>query len=73
MTNTIIFPRRIKDTEAAERLGLSVKTLRQWRRTGGGPAFLKLGNAVRYDVDALEAWAASRVNQNTSQYQNARR
>jgi excisionase family DNA binding protein len=57
---------RVKDTEAAALLGLSVRTLRQWRLKGGGPEFLKLGSAVRYDLNALEAWAKSRARVNTS-------
>lgn len=31
-----------------ERTPISVRTLQHWRVTGGGPAFLKIGAAVRY-------------------------
>jgi excisionase family DNA binding protein len=40
--------------EVAERLGLSVKTLRAWRHRVVGPRFMRFGRAVRYlpaDVD----------------------
>ena len=38
----------MNETEAAERLGLSVATLRAWRHRGKGPRFVRLGRAVRY-------------------------
>ena len=47
-------PRALTEREVAERLGLSVVTLRAWRLRGKGPRFLRLGRSVRYlpsDVD----------------------
>ena len=47
-------PRALTEREVAERLGLSVATLRAWRHRGKGPRFLRLGRSVRYlpsDVD----------------------
>ena len=44
----------LNESQVAERLGLSVATLRAWRHRGTGPTFLRLGRAVRYlpsDVD----------------------
>jgi excisionase family DNA binding protein len=46
--------RALTEREIAERLGLSVATLRAWRHRGKGPRFLRLGRSVRYlpsDVD----------------------
>jgi hypothetical protein len=40
--------RAITEIEAAQRLGLSVKTLRAWRCRGRGPKFMRFGRAVRY-------------------------
>lgn len=34
--------------QASEMMGLSIATLRAWRRNGKGPAYYKLGKAVRY-------------------------
>lgn len=60
--------KRIYTTEeAAEYLGLSRATLEAWRFRGSGPAFLKMGKAVRYRLDQLDAFEESRVRQNTSQ------
>ena len=42
------------ESEAASRLGLKVATLRAWRHQGKGPAYVRLGRAVRYlgiDID----------------------
>lgn len=44
--------------EVSERYrgGVSVGTLRNWRAMKIGPSFLKIGKAVLYPIDALEAW-----------------
>ena len=47
-------PRALTEREVADRLGLSVATLRAWRFRGKGPRFLRLGQSVRYlpaDID----------------------
>lgn len=49
--------RPLSEREAADRLGLSPRTLQDWRRRSCGPAFLKLGKRVAYhphDLDAFE-------------------
>jgi hypothetical protein len=50
--------RPLSEREAAAKLGLSPRTLQDWRRRSCGPAFLKLGKRVAYhphDLDAFEA------------------
>ncbi|MBZ9794692.1 helix-turn-helix transcriptional regulator [Mesorhizobium sp. ES1-4] len=44
--------------EVAERYrgGVSVGTLRNWRAMKIGPSFVKIGKAVLYPIDELEAW-----------------
>lgn len=46
--------RLLSTPEAAEYLSVSHNTLRTWRWDGKGPRYVKIGNAVRYRVDALE-------------------
>ncbi len=53
--------------QAAAKTGLSNSTLRKLRLTGGGPRFMKLGRAVRYREEDLEAWLTARVVQSTSE------
>jgi predicted DNA-binding transcriptional regulator AlpA len=56
---------RVRD--AAQYLGLAESTLNKLRCIGGGPEFLKLGRAVRYETHTLDRWKASRRVRNTAQ------
>lgn len=47
-------------------LRISVRTLQAWRVSGQGPAFLKIGAAVRYERGGLDAWLATRAVTSTS-------
>lgn len=49
--------------EVSERYrgSISVGTLRNWRGMRIGPSFVKIGKAVLYPVDSLEAWDRSNV------------
>jgi hypothetical protein len=44
--------------EVAQRYrgAVSVGTLRNWRSMRVGPAFVKVGKAVLYPIDGLDAW-----------------
>jgi excisionase family DNA binding protein len=44
----------LTERQAAERLGLKVATLRAWRHQRRGPAFVRLGRAVRYLREDVE-------------------
>ena len=48
--------RLVSEHEAANILGLSVKTLRRWRWAGREVPFIKLGGAVRYSLDDLNEY-----------------
>jgi excisionase family DNA binding protein len=58
----------INTQEAAERTGLSPRTLETLRLRGGGPAFIKLGRSVRYELSALEAWIDANRSASTSEH-----
>lgn len=50
--------RYLDSNELAELLQMSFYTVSRWRTEGKGPAFIRLGNKVRYrksDVDAFLA------------------
>jgi excisionase family DNA binding protein len=49
----------LNDIEAARLLSLSSRTLQAWRLKGGGPPFVRLGRAVRYQRAALAKWMES--------------
>ena len=58
-TNNTADPARaplLTEMEAAERLRLSVKTLRAWRLRSKGPHFLRFGRAVRYLAAHLDEY-----------------
>ena len=38
----------LNEIQAAQFLGVSVRTLQAWRVRGGGPRYCKIGRAVRY-------------------------
>jgi hypothetical protein len=56
----------LRTHDAAAFLGLSGRTLEKHRCTGTGPVFRKLGGRVVYAIDDLEAWAAERARNSTS-------
>ena len=51
---------------AAERLGISPRTLEKWRLSGQSPPYRKLGRAVRYAPEDLALWLADRRRLSTS-------
>lgn len=53
--------------QAAAWLRLSHRTLEGYRVSGGGPAFHRFGNRVRYRRSDLDAWAAKRRATTTAQ------
>lgn len=55
----------IRTKQAAEYLGLSKSTLDKLRHFGGGPRYFKLGRAVIYDTNDLDAWRNDRVRKST--------
>lgn len=48
--------RALNTQELALRLGISRRTLENWRGLGLGPPFHKLGNRVVYDLKATDQW-----------------
>ena len=50
-------PAFLSETEAAQYLSLSVKTLRRWRFARTGPTYAKLNNKlIRYAKTDLDGW-----------------
>jgi hypothetical protein len=62
-----ITPKLLDTKQAAEHLNLQPQTLTVWRHYGRGPAFLKIGNRIRYREDDLAAFAESNRHQSTSE------
>ncbi len=43
----------------AELLGVSCRTVKRWHAARRGPPRCKIGNTIRYRLDAVNAWLAS--------------
>lgn len=50
----------LNENQTAEILGVTPKTLQQWRFYSRGPAYYKFGRTVRYRPEDLEAFAQKR-------------
>jgi predicted DNA-binding transcriptional regulator AlpA len=59
-------PRLLTEREVAEILGLSVKTLRNWRVAGGPLPHVKISRAVRYQQDDVARLIARQRRWSTS-------
>ena len=46
----------LTEGELAEKLGVSVGTIRHWRYSRQGPPVRKVGRSVRYSERECEAW-----------------
>ncbi len=64
-------PLYLTQTEAAELLRISPRTLERHRVTGTGPRFIKAGRRVLYRLADLEAWTASNTFASTAEADNA--
>ncbi len=62
----------VKKTEpAAVYIGVKKSTMEAWRCRGGGPAFVKMGRAVRYRISDLDKFLEDRARTSTSQKPDA--
>jgi len=62
--------RYLSPADAAVYLGLTERGLAEWRRTGRGPKYSRLGGPtgrVRYDVEELDRWMTEREFAHTSE------
>lgn len=57
---TVDRPLAISPETLGKLIEIAPQTLSDWRKSGEGPAWFKLGRLVRYRVDAVEAWLRER-------------
>lgn len=69
-TTPHVDPVLLNPTQLSMRIGINVDTLRKWRLTKRGPAFVKPGNKlhsrVRYPIEEVIAWEQSLTRQGRS-------
>jgi predicted DNA-binding transcriptional regulator AlpA len=51
----------IDEFELAEQLGLTVRTLREYRKRGVAPPWTEIGRTVRYHAPSIPKWLESRL------------
>jgi predicted DNA-binding transcriptional regulator AlpA len=47
--------------QAAHKLGVSTRTLDQWRRFHKGPPYIVMEKQIRYEEEAIDAWLKSKT------------
>lgn len=50
----------LTENDVAQYLGVTVAACRKWRFQKRGPAYLKLGNLVRYRPEDVDQWLSNR-------------
>ena len=56
----------LREQQVANLLNVQVATLRRWRWAGQGPRWVKLGAAVRYDPEDINAFVTAGRRTSTS-------
>lgn len=59
-------PELLSAEQAAELLGIHRQTLANWRVSGAGPRFIKLGARVLYSPEEITTWLADNTRTSTS-------
>lgn len=66
MTSTKMLDTLISPATLAVRLGTTERTLSEWRVTGRGPKYIRLGRSPRYRPEAVDDWLLSQEYSSTS-------
>jgi len=57
----------IEPSTLADRLGTSERSLSEWRITGRGPRFIRVGRRVRYRPEAVDSWLLANEHGSTTE------
>lgn len=68
MQDTSTKPPRLRTADAAAYCASTKSTFEKYRLTGEGPAYIKLGRVVVYDLEDLDTWLDSKKHNSTSEY-----
>lgn len=49
----------LSEKEASAYLGVSLSTIRRWRRANAGPSYFRFGDVLRYAQDGLDTFIAA--------------
>lgn len=56
MTKPNPFSETWTEEQLAEEADVSLRTVRRWRNARTGPPFIRIGNKIRYRIEAVRAW-----------------
>lgn len=60
-------PIAVDEQTAARLIGMTPRTLQEWRRTGTGPRYARISSrCVRYRIADLDTWTAERTHTSTA-------
>jgi hypothetical protein len=62
LLDSLITPRTL-----AERLGTTERNLSEWRISGRGPKYLRIGRSPRYTPESVDAWLRAQEHGSTSE------
>ncbi|MFB9655061.1 helix-turn-helix transcriptional regulator [Microbacterium imperiale] len=57
----------IRPDTLADRLGTTERNLSEWRITGRGPRYIRIGRSVRYRPEAVDAWLLAQEHASTAE------
>lgn len=58
--------RLLNEKEVAGLLGISTRSLQNYRVDGGGPEFIRIGRRVAYEPAAVRCWIAAQRRRSTA-------
>lgn len=64
--STSLLDSLITPTTLAARLGTTERSLSEWRITGRGPKFIRIGRSPRYRPEAVDEWLLAQEYTSTS-------
>ncbi|MEV8168854.1 helix-turn-helix domain-containing protein [Microbacterium paraoxydans] len=65
--STTLLDSLITPATLAERLGTTERNLSEWRITGRGPKFIRIGRSPRYRPEAVDEWLLAQEHASTSE------
>lgn len=65
--STTLLDSLITPATLAQRLGTTERSLSEWRITGRGPKFIRIGRSPRYRPEAVDEWLLAREHASTSE------
>ena len=66
-TSTPLLDSLITPDTLADRLGVQRRTIDEWRITGRGPKYIRIGKAVRYRPAAVDEWLLEQERRSTAE------